>query len=316
MRLECYAAAGQTLVPNVFIDKYMTEASGEFVKIYLCLLRLQGTAEIDVRSLAERLDLTERTVNRGLAYLEKCGLLKLFYDAEGTLNGIRILSGADDPGETSLLDVDRQESSVAKAKPAPEVSSAAGLQEQAGQTAAVQTAPPAAKEKAKRRHYLPSEVSRLCEEDGEFNMLITVVAPAYLERPLTHTDNEIFAYLHQDISLPVDVLEYCIEQCVERKRDERSKNQFMRYIERTALNWQEEGVRTLEDARAAVARFDEKLKGSAEAAAAGGDNAAQPARKKRTTGRSAKIQAAYGFSTERDNVDYNALAWSRMWEEK
>ena len=28
MRLECYTAAGQTLVPNVFIDKYMTEASG------------------------------------------------------------------------------------------------------------------------------------------------------------------------------------------------------------------------------------------------------------------------------------------------
>ena len=40
MRLECYSTAGQTLVPNVFIDQYMAEANGEFVKVYLCLLRM------------------------------------------------------------------------------------------------------------------------------------------------------------------------------------------------------------------------------------------------------------------------------------
>ena len=28
-----------TCVPNIFIDKYMTSANGEFVKIYLYLLR-------------------------------------------------------------------------------------------------------------------------------------------------------------------------------------------------------------------------------------------------------------------------------------
>ena len=95
MRLECFTAAGQTLVPNVFIDKYMAEANGEFVKVYLCLLRTQGAAEISVESLAERLDLSERTVNRALKYLEKCSLLKLFYDAEGRMNGIRMLPGTD-----------------------------------------------------------------------------------------------------------------------------------------------------------------------------------------------------------------------------
>ena len=40
------------------------------------------------------------------------------------------------------------------------------------------------------------------------------------------------------------------------------------------------------------------------------------AAKKRAVSRSPKIQAAYGFSTERGDVDYNAVAWSRMWEEK
>ena len=78
MRLECYAAAGQTLVPNVFIDKYMAEANGEFVKVYLCLLRTQGTAEISVESLAERLDLSERSVDRALKYLENGGRTDFF----------------------------------------------------------------------------------------------------------------------------------------------------------------------------------------------------------------------------------------------
>lgn len=31
--------------------------------------------------------------------------------------------------------------------------------------------------------------------------------------------------------------------------------------------------------------------------------------------RSKKVQAAMGFSTERNDVDYNKIAWEKMWEE-
>lgn len=31
--------------------------------------------------------------------------------------------------------------------------------------------------------------------------------------------------------------------------------------------------------------------------------------------RSKKVQAAMGFSTERDDVDYDKIAWEKMWEE-
>ena len=31
--------------------------------------------------------------------------------------------------------------------------------------------------------------------------------------------------------------------------------------------------------------------------------------------RNPKVQAAMGFSTERQDVDYNKLAWEKMWEE-
>ena len=343
MRLECYTAAGQTLVPNVFIDKYMTEASGEFVKVYLCLLRTQGGAEISVESLAERLDLSERTVNRALKYLEKCGLLKLFYDAEGHMNGIRMLSGADiydEPVPLSAVPAGRTAAGNAEAAPAGESAAAAEsdkparaprsrkltdpsapAEKEAPAPAAKLPAAPAEKE---RRSYLPTEVSRLCEEDGEFNMLVSVVAPAYLNRVLSHQDIEVFAWLHNDLQLPVDVLEYCVEQCVERKKEDYSKTKFIRYIETVARSWHEEGVKDLAGARAAVRRFDEKVRTQKDAAGTPGTadrepaESTEPRRKKPGTGRSAKVQAAYGFSTERDRgeVDYNALAWSRMWEEK
>ena len=333
MRLECYTAAGQTLVPNVFIDKYMAEANGEFVKVYLCLLRTQGAAEISVESLAERLDLSERTVTRALKYLEKCSLLKLFYDAEGHMNGIRMLSGTDIFDEPVPL---------AAAPAVPGRASA----EAAGNAIAPAAVPPAAPAKpartpraaketeaapekaapaeAERRHYQPTEVSRLCEEDGEFNMLVSVVAPAYLNRTLSHQDVEVFAWLHHDLQLPVDVLEYCVEQCVERKKEDYSKTKFIRYIETVARSWHEEGVKDLAGARAAVRRFDEKVCAQKDAAGTPGTagqasaEGSESRRKKPGTGRSAKVQAAYGFSTERDRgeVDYNALAWSRMWEEK
>ena len=329
MRLEYYYAAGQTLIPNVFIDKYMTEASGEFVKVYLCLLRMQGVTEITVSALADKLDLSERTVNRALAFLEKCHLLKLFYDEQGKMSGLRLLPGTEASEEQPQAAPAVVTESAKKAAPKSQVKQAetklpAKPQPEAAQEEQPKKAQGKAGADSERRHYQPTEVSRLCEQDAEFNMLVSVVAPAYLERVLTHRDNELLTYLYHDLQLPVDVLEYCIEQCVERKREDRSRPQFMRYIEAVALSWHEEGVRNLEEARQAVRRFDERVEAQKEAAKAG--QKAQPetyrsaspaeAAKKRAVSRSPKIQAAYGFSTERGDVDYNAVAWSRMWEEK
>ena len=335
MRLECYTAAGQTLVPNVFIDKYMAEANGEFVKVYLCLLRTQGAAEISVESLAERLDLSERTVTRALKYLEKCSLLKLFYDAEGHMNGIRMLSGTDifdepvplaaAPAVPGRASAEAAGNAIAPAAVPPAAPAKPARAARAARETAAAVPEKAAPAAAERRHYQPTEVSRLCEEDSEFSMLVSVVAPAYLNRTLSHQDVEVFAWLHHDLQLPVDVLEYCVEQCVERKKEDYSKTKFIRYIETVARSWHEEGVKDLAGARAAVSRFDEKIRAQKDAAAAKAQDAsgtpaeAAPSRRRKPgTGRSAKVQAAYGFSTERgsDEVDYNALAWSRMWEEK
>ena len=58
-----------TVLPNKFIDEYMIKADGEYVKIYLLILRLQGMGlPVDVERIADYLELTRKDVLRALSY--------------------------------------------------------------------------------------------------------------------------------------------------------------------------------------------------------------------------------------------------------
>ena len=56
-------AVGATPVPDVFIDTYMAGASGEYVKVYLYLLRHQQE-EVSIGQIADALNHTEADVQR------------------------------------------------------------------------------------------------------------------------------------------------------------------------------------------------------------------------------------------------------------
>lgn len=66
-----------TLLENEFIDKYMPEANGEYVKVYLLLLRHLNdpSANLTISKIADILDDTEKDVIRALNYWKKLGIL-------------------------------------------------------------------------------------------------------------------------------------------------------------------------------------------------------------------------------------------------
>lgn len=68
-----------TCIPNEFIDTYMTTANGEYVKIYLYLMRHLNHPETDlsIGAIADHFDCTEKDVTRALAYWEKLNLISL-----------------------------------------------------------------------------------------------------------------------------------------------------------------------------------------------------------------------------------------------
>ena len=83
-----------TILSNRFIDNFMPRANGEFVKVYIYLLRMVSAApsSFSLEHMADSLFCTERDISRALKYWEKQGLLSLSYTAgESVPTGIAFL---------------------------------------------------------------------------------------------------------------------------------------------------------------------------------------------------------------------------------
>ena len=64
-----------TCVPNAFIDELLAEANGDYVRVYLYLLR-HCKENMKVHSVADSLNLTDRDITRAISYWEKKGIFK------------------------------------------------------------------------------------------------------------------------------------------------------------------------------------------------------------------------------------------------
>lgn len=76
---------GATFVPNEFIDHYMAKAPGEYVKVYLYLLRCLYDREacFSFTDAACRLDSSESDIRRAISFWENTGLLSLERSTDG-----------------------------------------------------------------------------------------------------------------------------------------------------------------------------------------------------------------------------------------
>ena len=86
-----------TFVSNIFINDYMPEANGEFVKVYLFLLKLynESNTGFNIDELADKLLQTRSGIIRALKYWESKKLLSLKKDGDSITN-IRIIPIACD----------------------------------------------------------------------------------------------------------------------------------------------------------------------------------------------------------------------------
>ena len=81
-----------TVLTNDFIDNYMPRANGEFVKVYIHLLRLlsDGTTPFSLEQMADHFFCTERDILRALKYWEKEKLLILNCQDSGEISCITL----------------------------------------------------------------------------------------------------------------------------------------------------------------------------------------------------------------------------------
>ena len=85
-----------TIVENDFIDNYMVKANGEYVKVYLLLLRHLNVhnTSLTISKLADYLECTEKDIIRALNHWSNEGLLKIDYDESGTICGLTLGKGS------------------------------------------------------------------------------------------------------------------------------------------------------------------------------------------------------------------------------
>lgn len=97
-----------TPVSNIFIEKYMPQARGEFVKIYLLMLKHNTFGELGVSSsiLASTLNLLESDIMNALNYWNDQGIIKLTQiDKMGNFN-VEFLDLSDEEINTQSTQVD------------------------------------------------------------------------------------------------------------------------------------------------------------------------------------------------------------------
>lgn len=237
-----------TMVANEFIDHCMAAANGEYVKVYLYILRHQGQIQ-DVGQIADALDHTESDVKRALGYWVKQGVLEdrgsfgrisgAGWDGMGVVPEVPERYRAENvPGEKTDLE---KEPGAVEFRNQPV--SAAGSNEEA---AAVSGQP----FKKERKIYTPEQVSRLAGQE-DFTQLL-YISQKYMNKVFTPRECEVFAYLYDALHMPVELLEYLVEYCVQ------GGHFSIRYLESVALNWHEKGIRNVDMAKEYTATFSKE----------------------------------------------------------
>ena len=122
-----------TVLTNNFIDNYMPGANGEFVKVYIYLLRLLSDTSVpfSLEQMADHFFCTERDIIRALKYWEKEKLLTLTYRnnediADIILNVPPVKSAASDtPVSTAPVTKTETRTSSAPAQPVKQTTNSA-----------------------------------------------------------------------------------------------------------------------------------------------------------------------------------------------
>lgn len=254
-----------TILSNRFIDNFMPRANGEFVKVYIYLLRAVSSSpsSFSLEHMADRLFCTERDIFRALKYWEGEKILSLTYTTDRQLSGITLLEPFADAGHMessasseNIFSTTGTSSSPVSAQMAAGISQPVALTGSAPKNVSLSSSNSAvsggtSSELSTSADYIrsltPDHISEL-KQNEEVSQLL-YIAEQYLAKTLTPTEMQKIFFFYDELHMSADLIEYLVEYCVSRGR------KSMRYIETVALAWTRDGVTTVEMARDASSRF-------------------------------------------------------------
>ncbi len=221
-------AVHATCISNDFLDKYMADANGDYIKVYLFLLRHRGE-RFEIRDAADALNLTDHDIERAVRYWEKQGV---FRDGAGKAveQAITVEEHAEE-SEQILEAAAAAESMSGKAKTEAAVSAVPG---DAAEMEAV------------------SDGSLEDVKDDEEFAGILFVARHVLPSLPTGKQVDVLEFMYRELSMNAELIEFLLEYCAGLGKT------TSRYLQAVAINWHEQGIATVKQAKGMIRAFEEK----------------------------------------------------------
>lgn len=216
-----------TVISNAFIEHFMLDANGSYVKVYLYLSKCiqSGGIDISIPFLADKTDSTERDIIRALQHWEKKGLIKI------TLNNV-----TEQISSIQMLNPD----DVYQA-----AKSASYIDDTAEDIASTSQIPFSSKEKKSdsvNSVSVSAEQRKELAANQDFQFALQAIQ-SFLERPFKSNEIELISYLYGTLHFSSELLIHLYDYCISLGKSNSN------YIQAVALSWHEQGVKSPEDAK-------------------------------------------------------------------
>lgn len=237
-----------TVISNRFIDEFMCTANDAQLKIYLYLIRMMSAGlSTSISDIADKFNYTEKDVMRALKYWEKNRLLTIDYDESKNVIGIHLVNFAAAAAVTAP-----------QIAPVPSVS----VQTMTPQASVVpisskiNTDISVAKESASENpyskpNYTLDDLKAFQANDATSRLLF--ITEQYLKKTLSPNEIRTILFISDKLGFSEDLIDYLIQYCVDRDKKD------LRYIEKVAISWAEQGITTPKEAARLAGRYDRSV---------------------------------------------------------
>ena len=256
-------ATSFTTVSDIFIDQYMPKANGEFVKVYLYLLRATGSGAgiATISEIADHFSNTEADIIRALNYWASEGILQLQSGADGQIMGINLcslsVSGmqaaqsniqsavADNAAQNNLQNsvVNNAAQNILQnsvVNNAAQNISTANIQMQDSVVEKLKSQTPD-KAASSQKEYTLDEIKEF-RKNPDISELFFIIE-TYLKHTLSSTDTNMVLYWLDELHFSTDLVEYLVEYCITKGHSS------LRYMNKVALGWADAGIKTVDQAK-------------------------------------------------------------------
>lgn len=256
-------ATSFTTVSDIFIDQYMPKANGEFVKVYLYLLRATGSGAgiATISEIADHFSNTEADIVRALNYWASEGILQVQTGADGQITGINLCSLAVSAMQAAQSNIqsgvvnnaaqNNMQNGVINNAVQNNMQSNVDNNTAQNISGADSQVQDSVVEKLKNQATdkpAPSQKEYTLDEIKEFRKNPDIselffIIETYLKHTLSSTDTNIVLYWLDELHFSTDLVEYLVEYCITKGHSS------LRYMNKVALGWADAGIKTVDQAK-------------------------------------------------------------------